>query len=264
MPVGSKCLMNLCIFDAIISHVDGKTILHLAVTCRWVWDVLKRSQVSWRRALSSHEDFAPFPGAYCRTAHTLVVLHFSSECVMCGRQTNNPILSNHAVRLCNDCSARHLVAMGTHTIWQNGAFRCILFASYPRALTQGPVVITGPHLAMEPVFLPDVDKILPTPNVAQVYPAQVPQILPANFDSYLTPGQEPAERIVARPEATASLTGFYTDSYLNRVYSSPADIDVDCGFPTDLEDEVFEGFTGTPALSNDPTNHHGPCMFSWQ
>ncbi|CAE6456348.1 unnamed protein product [Rhizoctonia solani] len=241
MAAGSKCLMNLCIFDAIIAHIDGKTILHLAVTCRWVWDVLKRSHASWRRALLSHEDFAPFLGAYRRTAHTLVVLHFSSECVMCGRHTGNPILSNYAVRLCDDCSTRHLVAMGTHSIWQN-----------------------GPQLAIEPVFLPDIDKMLPMPNVAQVYPAQVPQILPVNFDSYLTPQQEPAERIVTRLEATAPSMEFYTDSYLNPVYSSPAKIDLDCGFPTDLEDEVFEGFTGTPALSYDPTNHHGPCMFSWQ
>ncbi|CAE6470159.1 unnamed protein product [Rhizoctonia solani] len=234
MFAARRCLEILCILDEIIVYVDGKTILNLAVTCTWLWDVLKRSRVLWERALSNHQDFAPFPGAHLRTARTLVVLHFSSECVMCGLPTNNPILSNYAVRLCDTCSTQHLVAMGTHTIWQN-----------------------GPHQAVEPVFLPDVDKKPPTSYMAQVYPAQVRQLLPANFDSYLAPQQEPME------QATASPMEFYTDSYMNPVYASSAEIDADRGFPTDLDDDEPDDFTGTPSPNNDPTNHQGPHSSWW-
>ncbi|CUA75495.1 hypothetical protein RSOLAG22IIIB_05926 [Rhizoctonia solani] len=255
MFAARRCLEILCILDEIIVYVDGKTILNLAVTCTWLWDVLKRSRVLWERALSNHQDFAPFPGAHLRTARTLVVLHFSSECVMCGLPTNNPILSNYAVRLCDTCSTQHLVAMGTHTIWQN-----------------------GPHQAIEPVFLPDVDKMPPTSCMAQVYQAQVPQLLPANFDSYLAPQQAPMEQATSNQVTgmyyarfTTSLANipiaspmeFYADSYMNPVYASSAEIDANCGFPTGLDDEEPEDFTGTPSPNNDPTDHQGPYSSWW-
>ncbi|CAE6476138.1 unnamed protein product [Rhizoctonia solani] len=237
MSAGGKCLMNLCIFDEIIIHIDGRTILHLAVTCKWVWDLLSRSRTSWRRALSNHEDFAPFPGAHLRTPRTLVVLHFSSDCVMCGLPTNNPILANHAVRLCDDCSAQHLIAMRTHTTWQS-----------------------GPHPAVEQAFLPDIHDMPPTPSTAQLYPAEPAQMVPANFDKYSTPQLEPAEWMPTSIEATEFYPAeFYSHVYMNPIYSSSRDIDIGCGFPQDLsDDDEFEDFTGTHTPKDDSIDNHGP------
>ncbi|KAJ1302257.1 hypothetical protein OPQ81_001076 [Rhizoctonia solani] len=227
----SKCLWNLCILDEIIAHIDGKTILQLAVTCKWVWVQLGRSKVPWRRALSNHEDIASFPGSHLRTAHTLVVLHFSSECVMCGLQTSNPILSNHAVRLCGSCSAQHLVVMQTHTIWQN-----------------------GPHSGIEPVFLPDIHTF-PGSSMARLYPAEPVQAIPADLNNYITSRPEPVEREVTSNESTASPQEFYSNKYHNPNYSSPEDINRGCGFPAKWDDE---GSKVMRASSNSLTNNHGP------
>ncbi|KAG8682838.1 hypothetical protein FRC11_014325 [Ceratobasidium sp. 423] len=247
MSAGGKCLMNLCILDAIIVHVDGRTILHLAVTCKWVWGVLNRSQVPWRRALSNHEDFAPFLGAHLRTPRTLVVLHFSLECVMCGLSTNNPILANHAVRLCDNCSVQHLVAMRTHTTWQNGA------------------LIFCPHPAVEQIFLPDIHRMPPASSSVQLYPAEPAQMVPVDFDKYIAPRPEPAEWVPTSGETTEYYPAeFYSDTYMNPTYSSPGDINVGCGFPQDLDDdEEFEDSTGTPTLSDDSTDNHGPSTLLW-
>ncbi|KAH7332784.1 hypothetical protein B0J17DRAFT_677563 [Rhizoctonia solani] len=211
---GGKCFTNLPIFDTIILHLDGKTILQLAVTCKWVWGLLRRSRVQWRRVLSNHEDLAQFPGAHLRTAHTLVILHFSQDCVMCGCETSNPVLSNHAVRLCDSCSVQHLVAAQTHTIWHN-----------------------GPHPVVEPVFLPDINS---TPNMT-VYPAEPVQMPPLDFDILLNSQQEPAEQAATTDEVIIPPMQFYTDTYLNPNYSSGADIDRGCGFPTDWDDEDLTG-----------------------
>ncbi|KDN43703.1 hypothetical protein RSAG8_05893, partial [Rhizoctonia solani AG-8 WAC10335] len=151
---------------------------------------------------------------------------------MCGCETGNEILSQFAVRLCDDCSAEHITETWSYRQWQN-----------------------GPYATPEKVFLPDLGRTLPTPCQAQVFAPTAAQHVPTDAD-YYSMSQPPLGEWGVVADGTIATTGFYGDTYLNPTFTSPAHIDAYFGFPTD-EDEDKEVFQGTQPFGDDLTNHHG-------
>ncbi|GAB1527969.1 hypothetical protein RhiTH_011158 [Rhizoctonia solani] len=77
---------------------------------------------------------------------------------MCGHETSNEIVGKLAVRLCNDCSAQHLVETWTYAGWQN-----------------------GPYPIPDLVFLPDSGLVLPAPDTMLAYPEGIKSRDPTEF-----------------------------------------------------------------------------------
>ncbi|CAE6336454.1 unnamed protein product [Rhizoctonia solani] len=228
------CLTNLCIVDTISDYIDGRSLLYLSRTCTGLWNLLERWPALWKRVLPNHEDFAPFPGAHLRTARTLVILLYTSECVMCGSETSNGALGKFAVRLCSDCSAQYLAEIWTYTSWQN-----------------------RPYPISELTFLPDSNMILPPLDTALQYPETSKLRDPAEFRfdiGYEQLGDPEPDAVMAT--GVGATTEYYSCEYLNPVYSSSAEIDRGCGFPTDLDEEDAMEFPGIQFPSNEPTDNH--------
>ncbi|CAE6525646.1 unnamed protein product [Rhizoctonia solani] len=91
-----------------------------------------------------------------------------------------------------------------------------------------------------------------------VYPAGPAQMPPLDFDILLNSPQEPVEEVATTDETPTSPIKFYTDAYLYPDYSSRADIDRGCGYPTDWDDEDF---TGMQISSNSLTDHSQSYAF---
>ncbi|KAF8750386.1 hypothetical protein RHS01_09381 [Rhizoctonia solani] len=153
---------------------------------------------------------------------------------MCGHETSNEIVGKLAVRLCNDCSAQHLVETWTYAGWQN-----------------------GPYPIPDLVFLPDSGLVLPAPDMVLAYPEGTKSRDPTEFhfdQRYERSGDPESEVMIA----TGEIAEYYSYDYVNPNYLNSAAIDQGCGFPTDLHEEDPVEFTSIQYSTNEPNKNHGP------
>ncbi|KAF8593825.1 hypothetical protein BDV93DRAFT_194997 [Ceratobasidium sp. AG-I] len=92
----------------IIQYLTPQDLLSLERTCRHCWRLLSGCEDVWRRTLQNCPAIPACPTE--RRYRTWAQLYCTTECSVCGDETQNPICTLLKARLCDCCEMTELVA----------------------------------------------------------------------------------------------------------------------------------------------------------
>lgn len=108
----------------LVYYIAPDDLLNLARTCKKLRSDLWNEPAIWKRALA--QSALALVSIHKRHPRSLVILHFTKECMVCGTETNSHAIEELVIRLCENCEGVELTPVPDQppgfrtTIWQNG------------------------------------------------------------------------------------------------------------------------------------------------